>query len=322
MNHELEKLGIIISASGGVESLQADVDLIERFLVHANGCGVESLNTVSGALIESGLSTRYPDHFKVGSGIEGLRELVDKLKTGISGLKKRFKGKLPAELKKAAVDLESAIKKTYGNRSWYSDKDETGKSVSTVELAKVVGDVKSAEEVSSTPAAAFKLYDVAINDYAKNIKAYITETHKVVDQLNKLGDDDEALKKYAAEQFAILRPKLDSLNTRVEIKPGNGAADIKLSKEQCVAIGDEMARIVNWYYNELIDFEEPYLDAVGDSDLDHLGIVELNEVDKLYYHCLHWEAVLGGGEELYAKCADFMKNVLVQMEKMIITALK
>lgn len=248
--------------------------------------------------------------------------MVGKLKKGIEGLRKRFGGKLPAELKKAARDLEEVIKKTYGNDSWYTDKRETGKTVSTVGLAKLVGNVKSTDDISSAPATAFKLYDAAINDHVNKIKAYIAETHNVVDQLNKLGDDEEALKKYASEQSVILKPKLESLNLNMDVKSGVGVTDLKLSKEQCIAIGAEMASIVNWFYNELIEFDPECHEVVGDPDLDNLSIVDIDAVGKLYYDYLHWEPVLAPGEKMYANCAGFMKDVLIQMEALVITALK
>jgi len=324
MQHELSQFELVSTVSASMESLQTDISLIEQFLTHANGCGLESLDTPSGQLIELGLEARYPTHFKAGSGLEGLQELVGVLKKGLDGLKKRFKGKLPAELVKATGDLENAIKKTYGNPGWFADKDETDKPVSTAELAKIVGDIKSGSDVVSAVSAAFKKYDAALNSNLKEVNAYIPKTHEVVKKAKALAGDSEALTKFANEQIEIFKPLHEKLKyVPVDISAGQGVADAKLTKDQCVAIGKEMARIPNWIKNQMLK-ADPALDAaMGQSTLNSIEGAEENKAfATLFWNYLCWEAVLGTNEQLLAEAGKLIRPTVIAMEKMIITALK
>lgn len=324
MKHELEQLDFVANVSGGMESIENDINLIEQFLAHANGCGLESLDTPAGALIESGLAARYADHFKAGSGLEGLGELVGTLKKGLDGLKKRFKGKLPAELTKATGDLENAIKKTYGNSAWFADKDETDKPVSTVELAKLVGDVKSGGEVVSAVSAAFKQYDTALNNNLKEVSTYIAKTHEVLRQARTHAGDDAALTKFANEQIAILEPLHEKLAYKtVDVKGGQGVTDAKLTKEQCIAIGKEMARIPGWIKTQLNKSDSQMDNALGQAALDSIDGGEENKAfSKLFWNYLCWETVLGTNEQLLSEAGRLIRPSVVAMESMIITALK
>lgn len=324
MKEVLDNLDMTTNLRSGMASIENDINLIERFLTHANGCGLESLDGVTGQLIESGLAARYPDHFKVGGGLEGLSELVGKLKQGLAGLKKSFKGKLPQQLTKITGDLDSAVKKTYGNPAWYADKDETNKPVSTVELAKIVGDIKSGGDVVSAVAAAFKQYDTALNSNLKEVNAYIPKTLEVVKKAKALAGDDAALTKFANEQIAILEPQFEKLKyILVDIKPGQGVTDAKLTKEQCIAIGKEMMRVPNWLTSQLLKSDSALDNAMGQSTLDSIDGAEENAAfSKLFWNYMAWEAVLGTNEQLLSEAGRLIRPTLIAMEGMIVTALK
>lgn len=324
MKQELDKLELLCAVNSSMESFQNDIDLIEQYLGHAAGCGLESLDSTSGKLIELGLSSRYPEHFKIGSGLEGLGELVGTLKKGLDGLKKRFKGKLPAELTKATGDLENAIKKTYGNPTWFADKDETGKAVSTVELAKIVGDVKSGGDVVSAVSNAFKQYDNALNANLKEVSTYIAKTHEVIKQAKTHAGDDAALTKFANEQMEILKPLLEKLAYKtVDVKSGQGVTDAKLTKEQCIAIGKEMARIPGWIKTQLNKSDSQMDNALGQAALDSIDGGEENKAfSRLFWNYLCWETVLGTNEQLLSEAGRMIRPSVVAMESMIITALK
>lgn len=324
MKDVLDNLDFAVNVRSGMESIENDISLIEQFLTHANGCGLESLDGVTGQLIESGLAARYPEHFKVGGGLEGLGELVGKLKQGLVGLKKSFKGKLPQQLTKITGDLDSAVKKTYANPAWYADKDATDKPVSTVELAKIVGDVKSGGDIVSAVAAAFKQYDTALNSNLKEVNAYIPKTLEIVKKAKTLAGDDAALTKFANEQIAILEPQYEKLNyILVDIKAGQGVTDAKLTKDQCIAIGKEMARIPNWMTSQLLKSDKALDDAMGQSTLDSIKGGEENAAfSKLFWNYLCWEAVLGTNEQLLSEAGRLIRPTLIALEGTIITALK
>lgn len=324
MKHELNQLELVANVATGMESIQNDINLIQQFIDHANGCGLESLDSVTGRLIESGLNARYPEYFEMGSGVEGLKELVSSLKKGLEGLKKRFKGKLPAELTKVTGDLENAIKKTYGNPAWYADKDETNKPVDASALAKLVGDIKSGSDVVTVVSAAIKKYDAALTTNLKEVNAYIAKTKQVVQQASKLGGDQAALTKFANEQIEIFKPLYEKIDyIEASSKGGTGATDIKLTKEQCIAIGKEMAHMPGWLKSQMLKADPAYDNALGEADFDDVdGFADNDAMRKLFWNYLSWEAVLATNEQLCAEAGRLIRSSVVAMENMIITALK
>lgn len=118
----------------GIKALEADAALLDQFMNNATGCGLESLDSVSGKLIESGLAARYPDYFEIGSGLEGIGNLLTNLKTAVTKLKGAFKGKKAEEIvAKPTTDALKALDSRYTNGFW-------GKWVSTpVPQVKVTG---------------------------------------------------------------------------------------------------------------------------------------------------------------------------------------
>lgn len=108
-----------LQVRSGLNSLEKDIADLEAFMKHANGCGLESLDNTTGRLIEAGLITRYPDHFKMGSGLEGISNLLNTLKTAVTKLKGAFKGKKAEEIvAKPTSDALRALDNRYTNGFW------------------------------------------------------------------------------------------------------------------------------------------------------------------------------------------------------------
>lgn len=103
----------------GIESIDNDIELLDQFMSHATGCGLESLDSASGRLIEQGLAERYSDYYQLGSGVEGIGNLLTTLKTAVGKLKGAFKGKKPEEIvAKPTADAVAAVKKQYNQSFW------------------------------------------------------------------------------------------------------------------------------------------------------------------------------------------------------------
>lgn len=323
MKEALEQIELLTTVDAGMESIQTDINLIEQFLTHANGCGLESLDGPAGSLIEIGLAARYPTHFETGGGLEGLKELVGTLKKGLEGLKKRFKGKLPPQLSAATKDLEGEIKKTYGNASWFSDKDETGRAVDTSALAKLVGDIKSGADVVNVVSTAFKNYENAIATNLKEVNAYIPKTKAALAQAKKIGSNGEELTKFANEQTAIFKPLYEKLDY-IEASPKAGTGiELKLTKAQCIEIGKEMAHLPGWLRGELSKSDSAYDNALGEADLDSIEDWADNDaMHRLFWNYWSWEGVLGTQEQLCAEAGRLMRATVIEMEKLIIGTLK
>lgn len=326
MKHILDTLTPVLELRAGIERLEKDVELLSAFMTHANGCGLESLDTPSGKLIESGLATRYPDHFQVGSGLEGIKELVTKLKDGIDGLKKKFDNKklLPI-LEKAGYDLDVELKKTYANKAWYDNKEETGKVVNATELAKLVGDIKTSADIIPKVSGAITAYGAVIDNNLKDIQVYIDKVLATVKRGEKLKNPDQAaLTKFANEQIAIFKPLLEKLDVESpSVKAGTAANDIKLSKDQCIALGAEMIRVLDWVRAKVDESADYYEEVPGQGEFDNIeGAVDNDAMGTLLYNYFYWESSLASNERLLMEAGKLMKASILAMESMIVTALK
>lgn len=114
-----EELLTHLNIKTGLNGLEKDVELLDQFMTHANGCGMESLDNASGKLIELGLAERYPSHFTVGSGLEGISNLLNNLKTAVTKLKGTLKGKKAEEVvAKPTSDALRALDTRYSNGFW------------------------------------------------------------------------------------------------------------------------------------------------------------------------------------------------------------
>lgn len=326
MKHILDTLTPILDLRAGMESMRSDVELLTGFLAHANGCGLESLDNTTGKLIESGLAARYPDHFQVGSGLEGLKELVTTLKNGLDGLKKKFDNKkLMPILAKAGYDLDVELKKTYANKAWYNDKTETDKVVNATELAKLVGDIKSSADIIPKVSGALTAYGSVIDSNLKDTQAYIDKALAAVKKGEKLKNPDQAaLTKFANEQIEIFKPLLDKLDAQSpSIKAGTAATDIKLSKDQCIALGAEMIRVLDWIRGKVDESEPFYDEAPGQNEFKNIAGADDNDaMGTLLYSYFYWETSMGTNERLLMEAGRLMKSSILAMESMIVTALK
>lgn len=134
-----EELLAHLNIKTGLNGLEKDVELLDQFMTHANGCGMESLDNASGKLIELGLAERYPSHFKVGSGLEGISNLLTNLKTAVSKMKGAFKGKKPEQIvDKPTSDAIKALDQQYTSKFWGNAESTNSISTQAPMLAKLV----------------------------------------------------------------------------------------------------------------------------------------------------------------------------------------
>jgi hypothetical protein len=322
-----DKLSDVVFISASVESLQSDVELITQFLDHANGCGLESLDSASGKLIEKGLASRYPEHFVAGAGLEGITDLVAKLKKGIEGLKKMARGKAKPFLEKQISVASADIEKTYANKAWLDERGSTGKDVTVGELSKAIGSFKDFSGLISAVEAVKKTLGDAFDAHCKQTADYIKKADVVINNAPKLrGKSDDELFEYAKEQIAIFKPLRDALKTTMpEIKGGNTTTISTITTEQAKQLGDLML--------DLLDFggicEEKAEDlrmAGGGQDIFEdleLGEVPAEEaLGDLQWSYLYWESATHYNSELADKIASFTFTIIQKLEKVIISALK
>lgn len=307
--------------SSGIEGLSSDVQLLEQYIAHANGCGLESLDTASGKLIESGLAARYPEHFKLGSGIEGLKELVGKLKKGIEGLKKMARGKAKPFIQSIERETTAEINKTYANASWYKDKDATGKAVSVSGLASLIGDVGNYADIERQINEVFKQLDAHSDKVLKEIRAYWGKAKPFYDRAVKAkGDEADKVK---ADLIAAL-PKRASLSfdeSLPQLGGGKGETIEALTIAQAEALGkllrDTLTKSVKLAY-QAADLVED----LGIDDPEDYDAIEDKELAREVWIRTFWEDYFMPMDRVSKKACDFGVQIMKQLETIIISSVK
>ncbi|QXO10156.1 hypothetical protein pEaSNUABM37_00195 [Erwinia phage pEa_SNUABM_37] len=115
-------------------TLKRDKELIDGYVASTQGIGLESLEqSPSNKLILQGLADRYPKHFQVSAGNEGLIMLAAIIGGGYLVYKKMMRSKNNPVLKDVA-DADKKVEKTY-DAEWISGKSSVGGQVSCGELS-------------------------------------------------------------------------------------------------------------------------------------------------------------------------------------------
>lgn len=110
-----DSLGVV----SGIRGIANDIARLEDYQQAAMSAGVESLDYPAGKLVEAGVVAMYPDHFKMGSGMEGIGSLITTLKLTLAKVKGLKKGQGQGEL--VAKPTEAAVKamdKQYSSSFW------------------------------------------------------------------------------------------------------------------------------------------------------------------------------------------------------------
>lgn len=316
----------LLSIRSGVEALEKDLELITQFVKHANGAGLESLDTPTGKLIESGLTDRYPDHFTPGAGLEGLSGLIATLKKGIDGLKKLGRGKAKATIEKTAAPVEAEIKNTYANNNWWGGKKIKETPPITNSLSKLIGDFSDFSSLKSALTAAQKTMSDVYVANTKQTEAYGDLVDKVVTDIQKLkGKSQEELTAFANEKMAMLKTHLDAIKSDLpEIKPGASSELPPLTAEHGKSLGELMKEIMSWGVDIEMDAEDNRITyGAGQDTFDNVDGADDNDaMSKLQWNFLYWESATEANSALADKIYKWSLQVAQQLESVINSAVK
>lgn len=142
--------------------IKEDKANLDEYITSIQGAGLESFGSAPAhKLIEQGLADRYPAHFKMGSGTEGLILLAAVLGGGYIAYKKMMRAKNNPVLKNTA-EAEKAIDKTY-TAAWLEGKESVGKPVKVSYLSSIV------------PGDDFSKASTTCNDVADNLSKSIID---------------------------------------------------------------------------------------------------------------------------------------------------
>lgn len=265
----------------GVEALQNDAALIEQFLSHANGCGLESLDNITGKLIEQGLVARYPDHFKVGSGLEGLGELVGKIKQAVVNLTKMGRGKLPPVLIKQTKSAVEEVNKTYTNQTWLDDHKEKKGITSIAGITKYAGSADDLNGLIANAVKLIKLYKDGVDASAKETKAWWDKIKPFEAKGKKAAPgspEAKALLEEVTKLFPVYPEKVIARKIPVSAMEDNGGKLPLLSKTEVKQVGELIVDLLESSYDILdvaaecrinYGFTDEMNDYVKDPDLSH-----------------------------------------------------
>lgn len=315
-----------LSIRSGVEALQQDVELLTKFLDHAKGVGLESLDTPTGKLIESGLAARYPGHFTPGAGLEALSGFIATLKKGIDGLKKLGRGKAKATIEKTSAPVEKEINNTYANSNWWGGKKIKETAPTTNSLSKLIGDFSDFASLKAALTSAQKTMSDVYAANTKQTEAYGSLVDKVVGEIKKLkGKSQEELTAFANEKMAMLKTHLDAIKSDLpEIKPGSSSELPPLTAEDGKALGDLMKEIMSWGVDIEMDAEDNRITyGAGQDTFDGLDEADDNDaMGTLQWNFLYWESATDANSALADKIYKWSLQVTQQLEVVINSAVK
>lgn len=116
------------------QQLKQDHSLLEQYSKQISGIGLETLNeSPAHRLVEQGLAEKYGEHYKVGSGNEGLLLLAAVVAGGYVAYKKMMRAKNNPVLKDV-VDADKKVESKYVE-SWLNGKSSVGGEVACGELS-------------------------------------------------------------------------------------------------------------------------------------------------------------------------------------------
>ncbi|QXO10158.1 hypothetical protein pEaSNUABM37_00197 [Erwinia phage pEa_SNUABM_37] len=308
----------------GMESIQADIDLLEAFTTHVNGCGLESLDSPSGQLIEAGLVARYPDHFVAGSGLEGIGSLIDTLKKGLDGIKKMARGKAKPFMEKQSYGVAKEIKATYMSEAWYKNKDAIGKPVNVSGLAKLISSFTDYAGIGAAITADEKLIDDGFEKSADATAALAKRAVKDNKDLLKIKDLDD-VEPAAAKLLAEWKPLVAALSSELpEIKSGSATTIDGLTVEQALAVGKLMYQLIEWAFDLEGKAEDVriYNGGLGQDDVPEKLSDVSKSLEEVYWNCWYWESLTRANSNYADNAATWAFSVAQQLEQLIINSVK
>jgi len=257
------------------------------------GTGLEAFNTPAGTLIQTGLATKYPEHFQTGTGLEGLTSLIKELKEGINGLKKTLTGR-KGFIKQVGERTLGKIKKTYGNKQWVGDNTYVTGVVSVQALAPL-GAKNTLTDVTRAANTIAGDYSKTTGKTADDVKQYVNKARVFLKRMKQCKTKEE-LKTISDELVkALPLPKQAIDYTVPTLKLSSGATEYpSLTGDEVVVL----SRVMSACVQQAIDIENrveelynsPY--AMEEELTDWLPETIPVEAVKELLHRLNYTAVI------------------------------
>lgn len=313
--------------SGGIEKLESDLNLIQTYADSTIGCGMESLDAPSDKLAERYFATAYPDHYKLGSGQEGIKDLIEKIKSGIKGLKNILKsGKSDPLLKSTTTNVREEVKKTYCSDSWIEKQTFKFGKVSVPELGKLVaGD--DLDSVKTATESQMKLFEETLKAQLKVICDFWSKVESASEKVVKESDDmtTDAFKS-AIDAFMKAAGTSNPAECEEESIPeypvSKESSFQALTKDTVKDVGALIITLMEMCVKLESMAEDARIDFGGGQDLfiePGEGLTK-EQSDRLYG--VYWDVLHNGPSTRANKMATHLFDVARALEQWIIASLK
>lgn len=243
--------------------MRNDQKLINDFVGAAQSAGLESLDYPAGRLIDQHLASKYPDHYKLGAGTEGLIVLAAVIGGGYLAYKKLFAAKKIKPIVDRTKDLLAKLEKQYPTD--FADKRKP-----------VEGEVKPINLVKN-----FKGTD--LRAIATSIKGWMTSTDKELDALlahtvKVFNDANEAAGKCKGAD----EEQVKAISDEIRKKYGNAPYETKFKSEFPGGTGQSISPISPTEYSDarglLIELIKRF-DKVNDVLFDDMAMGYVDDVE-------------------------------------------
>jgi len=305
----------------GLESIERDLAMLEKFYQGRLSVGVESLDDPTGSLVAFGLASKYSNHFKIDSGLEGIGSLIDTLKKGIAGIKKLARGKAKPIITKQTAPILAEVKKTYANSAWAEAQTSAKGSVSVAAVVKLIGGVKDFDEIVKKVGDLVKFYHSAVVDSEKQTKDYWKKVEPFGKKAKNASEEDADS---VTGELIKAAPELPSkaINGKLpeyKLQDDNDRI-FAISKENLPKAG---ALILSLFdsASELEEIAETARINYGLGDFDFEDIATKGLADALY-HRAFWEFLTWQVTEIAEAAAKILLDVAKGVEQAILASIK
>ncbi|WP_368874713.1 hypothetical protein [Proteus mirabilis] len=313
--------------SGGIEKLESDLNLIQTYADSTIGCGMESLDAPSDKLAERYFATAYPDHYKLGSGQEGIKDLIEKIKSGIKGLKNILKsGKADPLLKSTTKAVSDEVKKTYGSDAWIEKQTFKFGKVSVPELGKLVaGD--DLDSVKTATESQIKLFEDTLKAQLKIVCDFWTKVEDSAEAVVNESDDmtSDAFKK-AIDAFmkaaGTENPAACDEISIPEYPVSKESSFQALTKETVKDVAELITSLMEACVNLERLAEDARIDFGGGQELFIEPGEGLTKEQSKRLYGVYWDVLHEGPSTRANKMAEHLFNLARALEQWILASLK
>lgn len=269
----------------GLEQLEKELVQLTSFRDGVVSAGLESLDYPAGNLVVAGLVTKYPNHFKAGSGLEGISDLINNLKKGIAGIKDltNNKGKAKAMVSTLSKKLLDEIAKNYTDQKWIEEQKFNFGKVKVPELSKLVLGT-TLEDVDAAVDGVIKAIHQTLEQSTKLAMDYWKPVSSKVNSLDNI-DDEAKRNDLAKEIITMLGSGVPDTIKFPVIATGKDSDYPALNKGNVKQAGELIVKLIK-ASDEAFVITDPALECGVPDDSSHRNDIEKGlavKLDKLTY---------------------------------------